>query len=66
VYAEVPGEEPAFRMIRDLKRRSAEIARAQNGTIQPDSLWADSYLIVTPGRALDIEEIQQFINFERM
>lgn len=66
VYAEVPGEEPAFRTIRDLKRRSAEIARAQNGSIQPDNLWADSYLIVTPGRNLDIEEIQQFINFERM
>ncbi|MBK8022540.1 MAG: response regulator transcription factor [Chloroflexi bacterium] len=66
VYGEAPDDTPAFRVVRDLKRRSAEIARAQNSAIHPESLWADSYLIVTPGRALDVEEIQQFINFERM
>ncbi|MCK6576798.1 MAG: transposase [Anaerolineae bacterium] len=66
VYGEAPGDAPPFRVVRDLKRRSAEIARAQNAQVQTDSLWADSYLIVAPGRALDVEEIQQFINFERM
>ncbi|MBL8130317.1 MAG: transposase [Anaerolineae bacterium] len=66
VYGDAPGDAPPFRVVRDLKRRSAEIARAQNAQVQPDSLWADSYLIVAPGRALDVEEIQQFINFERM
>ncbi len=66
LLADVPGEDPAYKIIRDLKRRSAEIAHAQNPTFVSDGLWADSYLVVTPGRELDTEEIQQFINFERM
>ncbi len=66
LLAEVPGDEPAYQVIRDLKRRSAEIAHAQNPAYSPDDLWADGYLVVTPGRDLDVEEIQQFINFERM
>jgi REP element-mobilizing transposase RayT len=66
MLADVPGEDPGYKIVRDLKRRSAEIAHAQNSTYTPDSLWADSYLVVTPGRELDTEEIQQFINFDRM
>ena len=66
LLADVPGEDPAYKIVRDLKRRSAEIAHAQNPAYCADSLWADSYLVVTPGRELDLEEIQQFINFERM
>ncbi|HVU10998.1 MAG TPA: transposase [Phototrophicaceae bacterium] len=66
LLADVPGEDPAYKIIRELKRRSAEIAHAQNPTFVSDGLWADSYLVVTPGRELDTEEIQQFINFERM
>jgi REP element-mobilizing transposase RayT len=65
VLADIPGEAPPYSIIRDLKRRSAAIARKQNDAL-PDGLWADSYLVVTPGRALDDEEIQQFINFERI
>jgi len=65
LLAEIPGETPPYTIIRDLKRRSADIARKQNQDL-PSALWADSYLVVTPGRALDEEEIQQFINFERM
>jgi REP element-mobilizing transposase RayT len=66
LLADVPGEDPAYQIIRDLKRRSAEIAHAQNSSFVSDGLWADSYLVVTPGRELDTEEIQQFISFERM
>jgi DNA-binding NarL/FixJ family response regulator/REP element-mobilizing transposase RayT len=66
MLADVPGEDPAYQIVRDLQRRSAEIAHAQNPAYVPDSLWADSYLVVTPGRELDLEEIQQFINFDRM
>jgi len=66
VLAQVPVDAPPYEVIRDLKRRSAEIARRQNQRIDPASLWADSYLIVTPGRPLDMEEIQEYIRFERM
>jgi hypothetical protein len=66
VHAEVPGERPAYEVIDDLKRRTAEIAHAQEPNLQRDSLWADSYLVMMPGRELDPDEIDQFINFERM
>ncbi|MBC7813245.1 MAG: transposase [Burkholderiales bacterium] len=66
LVTDVPGETPPPELIRDLKRRSADIARTQDSTIEPSNLWADSYLVITPGRELDLEEIQQFINFERM
>jgi DNA-binding NarL/FixJ family response regulator/REP element-mobilizing transposase RayT len=66
LLAEVPGEIPPYEIVRDLKKRSAHIAHAQNPSLDPDSLWADSYLVVTPGRKLDDDEIQQFIQFERM
>lgn len=66
VHAEVPGEQPAYEVIEDLKRRAAEIAHAQEPNLQRDSLWADSYLVMMPGRELDPDEIDQFINFERM
>lgn len=51
--------------VRDLMRRSAEIARTQDRAIDTQNLWSDSYLVVIPGRELDIEEIQRFINFAR-
>ncbi len=66
VRADVPGETPPPEIIRDLKRRSAQIAAALDPSLPASELWADSYLIVTSGQALDDEEIQQFINFERM
>ncbi len=66
LLADVPGEVPPYEVIRDLKRRSAEIARKQNPIFGKHDVWADSYLIVTPGRALDEDEIQEFISFERI
>jgi CheY-like chemotaxis protein/REP element-mobilizing transposase RayT len=64
--ADVPGERPAFEIIEELKRRAAEIALAQDAGLDTDSLWADSYLVMMPGRELDPDEISHFINFERM
>lgn len=66
MLADVPGEEPAFKLVRDIKRRSAELAHALNPAYNAAALWSDGYLVVTPGRELDVEEIQQFISFERM
>jgi DNA-binding response OmpR family regulator len=66
LYAGVPGENPPHEIMRDLKRRSAEIAHAQNPEITPQMLWADAYLILTPGRELETEEILEFVNFQRM
>ncbi|MBE2268733.1 MAG: transposase, partial [Anaerolinea sp.] len=66
LLADVPGDTMPYEIIRDLKRRSAEIAHKQNADLDPDLLWSDGYLVVAPGRSLDVDEIQQFINFERM
>ena len=64
--ADVPGERPAHEIIADLKRRTAEIAQGQETNVDPQNLWADSYLVMMPGRELDPDEIGQFIDFERM
>lgn len=66
LLAEVPGEEPAHRIVRDLKQRSAEIAYAQDQSFTPQMLWDDSYLVLTPGRELTLEEIHEFINFQQL
>lgn len=66
VLVGIPGEKLPNEIIRELKRRSAEIAHAQNPDLTPQLLWADAYLILTPGRTLSTEEILEFINFQRM
>ncbi|HEX2905788.1 MAG TPA: transposase, partial [Phototrophicaceae bacterium] len=66
LLADVPGERPPNELIRELKRRSADIAHAQDPELTPQLLWADSYLVLTPGRDLQTEEILEFINFQRM
>lgn len=66
LLAEVPGEEPAHRIVRDLKQRSADIAYAQDQSFTPQMLWDDSYLVLTPGRELTMEEIHEFINFQQL
>jgi REP element-mobilizing transposase RayT len=66
LLADVPGDTPAQQIIRELKRRSADIAHAQNSAFDTASLWADSYFVLTPGREMDMDEIAEFINFERM
>lgn len=62
LLANVPGLTPANEIVRDLKRRAAELVNSDD----PENLWSDSYLVVTPGRPLDFDEIQQFISFDRM
>lgn len=66
MLADVPGEEPTHNIIRDLKERSSEIAYKADNRLTPQMLWADSYLVVTPGRELMPEEVQEFIEFQRM
>lgn len=66
LLAAVPGETPSNELMRDLKQRSAAIAQAQDPTLSLNELWADSYLILAPGRALDPDEIMEYIHFQRM
>jgi len=66
LLAGVPGETPSNELMRDLKLRSATIAHAQDPALVPQMLWADSYLILAPGRALAPDEIMEYIHFQRM
>ncbi len=66
LLADSPDEQPPYVAVRELMRRSAQIAHVQNPALDAKSLWADAYLVVTPGRTLEDDEIQQFIQFERM
>ncbi len=66
IHANVPGERTGNEVVRDLKNRSAQIAARLDNSLPLEFLWATSYLVVTPGRPLDQEEIQSFIQFDRM
>lgn len=65
LLADVPGEPMANEIIAQLKQSSAHIAQKVDSVIEPDTLWADSYCVLTPGRELRQDEIQHFINFGR-
>ncbi|MFN8375964.1 MAG: transposase [Anaerolineae bacterium] len=66
IFADVPGELPGQEVIAELKRRAAEIVTTREKMLAADRLWLDSYLVITPGRELSQEEIQQYIRFARM
>lgn len=65
ILADVPAEKPTHEIVTELKTRSATIAQKVNTSLDPETLWNDSYAVLTPGREMDTEEIQQFINFSR-
>lgn len=66
LVAGVPSDEPPQAVVRELQIRAARIARAQEPTLPENGLWADSYFVLSPGRELNLQEIQQYINFYRM
>ncbi len=66
LYAQVPSETPSYTIIKELKQRAATIAKKQDVNLEPQALWADSYLVLSPGREIAPDEIQEFLDFQRM
>jgi REP element-mobilizing transposase RayT len=66
LLANVPSETPSYTVIRELKQRAATIAQKQDSNLEVQGLWADSYLVLSPGRELAPDEIQEFVDFQRM
>jgi REP element-mobilizing transposase RayT len=66
LLANVPGESPSYSVVKELKNRAATIAQKQDNLLEPQNLWADSYLVLSPGRELGSDEIQEFVDFQRM
>ncbi|RMG70884.1 MAG: response regulator [Chloroflexi bacterium] len=65
LLAEVPSETPTHQILADLKQRSGWIAYYIDKKYDPETMWADGYCALVPGRELEIDEIQRFINFAR-
>lgn len=65
LFADVPGEETGKARIRDLMQQSAGILSTRYAGMDR-GIWADSYLILTPGREMTAEELQDFIHFVRI
>lgn len=67
LLADVPVGDTAFSaIVADLKERAAWIAHEAAPTLDPSALWADGYCALFPGRDLDPDEIQRYINFARL
>jgi CheY-like chemotaxis protein len=69
-YVYVLGHMPAERLqpelAADLKQRAAQIVHAVDASIDPTTLWAGGYMVVSPGRPLEPDEIREYVDFERM
>lgn len=64
LVADIPKGAPPDQTAKDLMARSQRIARAEDPTL-PQELWADAYLILQPGRDLEMRELQGFLRFVR-
>jgi CheY-like chemotaxis protein len=63
LYADIPtGDAVPSDWIRSLMERSDKIVKSEDDSL-PDNLWADAYLVLTPGRDMDKQEIQGFLDF---
>jgi hypothetical protein len=65
VYGDMPVSFKANQVIQDLMQSSAAIINSKIGDVDTATLWDDSYLVLQPGREMNMEEIQRFINFAR-
>ena len=64
LVAEFPEGAAADQIAQDLMARSERIARSEDQSL-PQELWADAYLVLQPGRDLDLRELQGFLSFVR-
>ncbi|MGB7341770.1 MAG: response regulator [Phototrophicaceae bacterium] len=60
IYGEMPTSANPRQLLNDLMQKTA-----QSVNTDAQQLWDDSYLILQPGREIQTEEIQRFINFAR-
>ena len=65
VFCDVQTTYLASEIVADLKRISAEAACSLRDAWQPDTIWADAYMALMPGRELGSDEVQSFLTFTR-
>ncbi len=64
LIADIPEGAAPDKIAKDLMARSERIARLEDQSL-PQELWADAYLVLQPGRDLDMRELQGFLSFVR-
>ncbi|MDQ7026148.1 MAG: transposase [Anaerolineae bacterium] len=64
-YGDMPVSYDVKTVIRDLMQSTATLVSHESNNADTATLWDDSYLVLQPGRKMEIEEIQRFINFAR-
>jgi REP element-mobilizing transposase RayT len=63
LFADVPALKSPRERLQQLMERSADLVCRQHPEQDAAQLWAPSYLLLAPGRALRPEEIQDFLYF---
>lgn len=64
LVADIPPGAAPEELVQDLMARSERIVRSEDQSL-PQDLWADAYLVLQPGRDLDMRELQGFLRFVR-
>lgn len=65
LHADVPVRVDARSAVRNLMDSSAHVITTQANHPAPDGVWDSGYLVLQPGRNMEMDEIQRFINFLR-
>lgn len=65
LHADVPVRVDARSAVRKLMDSSAQVVATQKDVSAPDAVWDNGYLVLQPGRSMEMDEIQRFINFLR-
>lgn len=63
IVLDLPSNEVPQNALQLLQQCAAQIAHQQDPYLDVEHLWADSYLMVAPGRRLSNHEILRYINF---
>lgn len=65
IFADVPSNPSPHERISNLMSSASDYARQVDSAQANGNLWASGYLVLSPGRQMSPEEVQQFIRFAR-
>lgn len=65
IFCDVDAGYLANEVVADLMHYSAEAACQRRADWNPETVWADAYMVLMPGREMGSDEVQSFIQFTR-
>ncbi len=66
VFTDAPGSKSGQAHVRDLQQLATRIVQSVQPNVVAERLWLDSYLVLTPGRALSRDETNEFMAFAQL